>query len=272
MTLPRQSLHSRRAARARELAEQYPASAEGLRFIAAVVDEQGRLDGELVGGSRAKGAGGTAPDDRANLNELARRSRSLVDLVLREGPAPLRDEAEQLSEERCRDALDRFVRREETTSPLAFFARVLWQALWATRLPEPGEDAGGSEHDGKPKATAQCARCGQAPQLGVVRRVGDGSEFRLMCSLCLGEWPFPRNRCPSCGEIEQGRIAYYGAADEFGHLQVRACESCRGYLLQVDASKQPRAVPDIDEMAGLPLDVWARGEGLRKLCPNLLGI
>ena len=108
MTLPRQSLHSRRAARARELAEQYPASAEGLRFIAAVVDEQARLDGELVGGSRAKGAGGTAPDDRANLNELARRSRSLVDLVLREGPAPLRDEAEQLSEERCRDALDRF--------------------------------------------------------------------------------------------------------------------------------------------------------------------
>ena len=71
---------------------------------------------------------------------------------------------------------------------------------------------------------------------------------------------------------EEGRIAYYGAADEFAHLKVRACETCRRYLLQVDLSKEPRSVPDIDEMAALPLDVWATGQGLWKLYPNLLGI
>ena len=271
MTLPRQSLHPRRAARARELAERYPASAEGLRFIAAVIDEQARVGGDIVDRSGAAG-GETAPGGPTDLNELTRHSRALVDLVLREGPSPLRSEAEQLDEERCREALDRFARREDTTSPLAFFARVLWQAVWATRLPHPRNLVGAPEAGGTPGTSANCSRCGHAPQLGVVRPVGDGSEFRLVCSLCLGEWSFPRNGCPACGESEEGRIAYYGAADEFAHLQVRACESCRGYLLQVDASKEPRAVPDIDEMAGLPLDVWARGQDLRKLVPNLLGI
>ncbi len=93
-----------------------------------------------------------------------------------------------------------------------------------------------------------------------------------MCSLCLEEWSFPRNRCPACGESEEGQIAYYGTADEMAHLKVRVCETCRCYLVQVDLSKEPQAVPDIDEMAALPLDVWAGGQGLRKLYPNLLGI
>ena len=272
MTLPRQSLHARRAARARDLAARYPASAEGLRFIAAVIDEQARIGGIIVSPSATEGGLGTAPGGAADLIELARHSGSLVDLVLREGPSPLRREAEQLGEERCHEALDRFVRREDTASPLAFFARVLWQAVWAARFPHPGDAARDPEPGTSAAPSAGCARCGHAPQLGVVRPVGDGSEFRLMCSLCLEEWSFPRSGCPACGEFEEGRIAYYGAGDEFAHLRVRACETCRCYLLQVDAVKEPRAVPDIDEMTGLPLDVWASGQGLRKLCPNLLGV
>ncbi|MFQ5790858.1 MAG: hypothetical protein ACE5JI_10325 [Acidobacteriota bacterium] len=37
-------------------------------------------------------------------------------------------------------------------------------------------------------------------------------------------------------------------------------------------SKDPEAVPDVDEVAALPLDVWAREQGFRKLHPNLAGI
>ena len=273
MTSPRQSNHARRASRARKLAEQSPASAQSLSFITAVIDEQARLDTRIP---RPIGAEQVAPPPRSPADlagpiaQLAQHSRPLIELVLRQGPPPLRDEAQSLDEAGCREALDRLVHREDTTSTRSFFARVLLQAVWASNPPHP-EDAGAAARPPSPPTTS-CPDCDHPPQLGVVRPVGDGSEFRLMCSLCLGEWSFPRSGCPACGESEEGQIAYYGAADELAHLKVRVCETCRRYLLQVDLSKEPQAVPDIDEMAALPLDVWATGQGLRKLHPNLLGI
>ena len=273
MTFPRQSNHARRASRARELAERSPASAEPLSFIAAVIAEQSRLDTRTprpIGAEQAAAPRQSPADLAGPIARLAQHSGPLIELVLRQGPPPLRDEAQSLDEAGCREALDRLVHLEDTTSTRSFFARVLLQAVWASNPPH-SEDADSAARPPSPPTTS-CPECGHPPQLGVVRRVGDGSEFRLMCSLCLGQWSFPRNGCPACGESEEGRIAYYGAADEFAHLKVRACETCRRYLLQVDLSKEPRSVPDIDEMAALPLDVWATGQGLWKLYPNLLGI
>ena len=272
MSSPQPSIHTRRAARARELAKRFPASVEPLRFIAEVVDKQARLD-KLISDSAEYGA--RTPhgpvNDPSLLAQLAQHSGPLIELVLRNGPRPLRDAALRLDEAGCCEMLDRFLRREDTTSPGSFFARVLLQAVWASRTPNP-EPSTNVEPDPPSPPTATCAGCGHAPQLVVRRPVGDGSELRLMCSLCLAPRPFPRSQCPACGESVGKRIAYYGAGDEFPHLSVRACESCRRYLVQVDLMKEPKAVPDIDEMAALPLDVWATGQGLRKLYPNLLGI
>ena len=275
MPLSEPSVHARRATRARELAERYPASAEPLRFIAAVVDEQARLEKHIApfpSPRQAAEAAHIRADPAGMVAKLAQHSRPLIELVLREGPPPLRDVAQRLNEAGCREALDRFLRLEDTTSPGSFFARVLLQGLWASRPAHSGDASSEREPRTSSPPTSSCPGCGHAPQLGVVHPIGDGSELRLMCSLCLRQWSFSRQQCAACGESEEKRIAYYGADEKLPHLKVRVCESCLRYLVQVELMKEPKAVPDIDEMAALPLDVWATGRGLRKLHPNLFGI
>jgi FdhE protein len=53
---------------------------------------------------------------------------------------------------------------------------------------------------------------------------------------------------------------------------VRTCESCRRYLHLVRLDVEPEAIPEVDEMAALSLDVWARERGYEKIFPNLVGI
>ena len=50
-----------------------------------------------------------------------------------------------------------------------------------------------------------------------------------------------------------------------------ACESCRHYLLSIDVASDPKAVPLVDELAAIPLDLYARDRGFTKITPNLMG-
>ena len=93
----------------------------------------------------------------------------------------------------------------------------------------------------------------------------------LLCSLCLREWPFPRLHCPACSESDHRKIHFY-SSPEFAHLQTQVCESCQAYLHLVDLAKEPQAIPDVDELAALPLDLWALEQGYCKVQPNLAGI
>jgi FdhE protein len=60
-------------------------------------------------------------------------------------------------------------------------------------------------------------------------------------------------------------------APTFPHLRIDACASCEQYLLDVDLSRDARAVPEVDELAALPLDLYAAERGLSKITPNLMG-
>ena len=51
-----------------------------------------------------------------------------------------------------------------------------------------------------------------------------------------------------------------------------SCETCKGYLHVVDLERDPAAIPEVDELAGLPLDLWAVENGYHKLQPNLAGV
>ena len=82
---------------------------------------------------------------------------------------------------------------------------------------------------------------------------------------------FPRTRCPECTEAREDKIVQF-TSEDFPHLRLQACESCKGYLQVVDISRDSAAIPDVDELAGLPLDLWAQQQGYRKLRPNLAGI
>lgn len=77
--------------------------------------------------------------------------------------------------------------------------------------------------------------------------------------------------CPSCRETGGAKLVSYHAP-ELEHLELRACETCHVYLNVIRLAKAPDAVPDVDEIAALPLDVWAQEHGYRKRVRNLIGV
>ena len=57
----------------------------------------------------------------------------------------------------------------------------------------------------------------------------------------------------------------------FPHLRIESCSSCNRYLIDVDLGHDARAVPEVDELTALPLDLDAAERGLSKITPNLMG-
>jgi len=117
-----------------------------------------------------------------------------------------------------------------------------------------------------------CFVCGGPPQVAVLRDLPDALGRRsLMCSICATEWRFQRLTCPHCGETEADKLPVH-TAESIAHVRVDACTTCSRYIKTVDLRKNGNAVPIVDELAALELDIWAQEEGLTKLRPNVLGL
>jgi FdhE protein len=118
---------------------------------------------------------------------------------------------------------------------------------------------------------ANALLCGGKPQVGALRPEGDGGKRSLICSLCATEWTYRRIVCPACGEEDVYKLAVY-SAPEFDHVRVEACDACHSYIKTVDLTKNGNAVPVVDELATIPLNLWASEHGYLKLQHNFLGI
>jgi FdhE protein len=116
----------------------------------------------------------------------------------------------------------------------------------------------------------RCPLCGGQPFLGVLRPEGDGGKRRMICSFCLQEWDFRRIYCPACGEEDEKKLPVY-VAEQFPHIRVEAGESCKVYVRTIDLTKDGNAVPVVDDLAAIPLSLWAHERGYTRLQPNLLG-
>ena len=57
----------------------------------------------------------------------------------------------------------------------------------------------------------------------------------------------------------------------FPPLSAAACAGCRCYLVGVDLRRDRDAVPEIDELAALPLELALPERGYRKIVPNRMG-
>jgi FdhE protein len=114
-----------------------------------------------------------------------------------------------------------------------------------------------------------CPFCGRKPGVGVLRQQGDGGSRSLVCSLCLAEWQFRRILCPGCGEENHAKLPVYTAA-EIEHVRVECCDTCKSYLKTVDLTKNGLAEPVVDEIAAVPLDLWAEEHGYSKLQLNVM--
>jgi formate dehydrogenase accessory protein FdhE len=115
-----------------------------------------------------------------------------------------------------------------------------------------------------------CPICGARPLLGMLRPEGDGGKRFLLCSFCCREWEFRRIFCSTCGEEAEGKLPVY-VAEQFPHMRVEACETCKFYVQTVDLTKDGHAVPLVDDLAAIPLTLWAHEHGYSRLQPNLLG-
>ncbi|HEX8814306.1 MAG TPA: formate dehydrogenase accessory protein FdhE [Terriglobales bacterium] len=120
-------------------------------------------------------------------------------------------------------------------------------------------------------ASPTCPFCQSKPVVGALRPEGDGGKRFLTCGFCATEWPFNRLLCASCGETHPDKLPVY-TASQFPHVRVEACDTCLRYIKTVDLTRNGRAVPIVDELATLPLNLWAEEHQYTKLRPNLLGM
>jgi len=116
-----------------------------------------------------------------------------------------------------------------------------------------------------------CPFCGSKPQVAVLRPEGDGAKRFLVCSLCATEWLFRRVLCPNCAEENKDKLPIF-MAREFDYVRVDACDTCHTYIKSIDLSKNGNAVPVVDELATLSLNLWAQENDYHKLQPNLFGV
>ena len=118
---------------------------------------------------------------------------------------------------------------------------------------------------------SSCPFCNRKPTVAVLRPQGDGGRRNLVCGFCLCEWEFRRIVCAGCGQEDEAKLPVY-TADKFPHMRVECCDTCHAYIKSVDLTKNGLAHPLVDELASVPLDLWAQEHGYAKLHPNLLGL
>jgi formate dehydrogenase maturation protein FdhE len=117
----------------------------------------------------------------------------------------------------------------------------------------------------------RCPRCAGPPVVAVLREESQGAKRSLLCAQCLHEWPCLRLVCPACGEQDFDKLPVY-TAEQFAHVRIDACDRCHHYIKTIDLTKDGLAVPCVDDIASVSLDLWARERGYRRVKPNVLGI
>jgi FdhE protein len=247
-----------RIARASELLNKTPAVSELLGFYQRLARFQ-----KNVYQAVASSAG-------HDVSVLLRHFPAFLALIREAGSPSLKEAAravEQASEEERLDLLSAFWQHEVETRDLpteyGFFARALLQP-YAEYLAERTN----SSTEASPPL---CPFCGSKPQLAVLRPEGDGGKRFLLCSLCGTEWFFRRLLCPNCAEENKEKLPVFTAA-EFDYVRLDACDTCHTYIKSIDLTKNGKAIPVVDELATLSLNLWAQENNYQKLQPNLFGI
>lgn len=205
--------------------------------------------------------------EQIDLNLAAEQMPKLLSLTIDHGPKLLSERAMQSQASGAAEwrALLQSAIAVDGSSPDetgVFFARACLQPIAENLQLQIPED---SNYTG-----SACPICQAPPQLSLLRPEGEGARRSLLCSLCLREWVFRRVVCPHCGEEDKEKLPHY-SAEEFPHVRVEACDTCKRYLKAVDLSIDGHAVPLVDEVALAALDVWTAERGYTKISANLMG-
>jgi len=262
-----------RVYRAKHLAKAHASASEVLHFYERIVGFQKSLysDIELACGQGKEARAPGTLRDELDLFILLPNFPKFLAFVETMAPAPLAQSASQLSAQGAQhwQWLLQASWTDPERQPLPSFVEAALSRLFLQPYAEYLAD-----HTRQTPATqlqSVCPLCGQKPQAGVLRREGDGGKRSLICSLCSNEWDFRRMLCPSCGEENAEKLAIY-TADQFHHIRIEACDSCHHYIKTIDLTKNGNAVPVVDELATVSLNLWAQEHNYKKAQPNLFGV
>jgi len=268
--------YNSRILRAETLASRYEFAKEVLDFYARIAAFQKQLSEKLP---KLWGRHPVAPADGSlrgslNLAILTHPFEQFLDVIETYGPGPLAGhahECSQSSEATWAEMLERFWQSGmqqpvdgDSADPLGeFLARAFLQPyaefIVAAMLPPV-----------LPMAVCRCPRCNSLPLLGVLRPEGDGGKRFLQCSFCSQEWEFRRIFCAHCGEDAEQKLPVY-MAEQFRHIRVECCDTCKHFLRTVDLTTDGNAVPLVDDLAAIPLSLWADENGYKRIQANLFG-
>jgi Protein involved in formate dehydrogenase formation len=258
-----------RIRRAEELARQHSFGAEILGFYIHTAgfqeDLYRRLQASAGLATRATlNPGSLAPEA---LTELVPHFRSFLLLAETNGPKPLAGLARDLRHQG--DSAWFTTLRDGWTAEFPAEAQDLLARAFLQPYAELLRSRAALNLSGYSRPS--CPFCRRKAGMGVLRPQGDGASRFLMCFFCLGEWEFRRIVCPACGEEDSKKLPVYTAL-QFDHIRVECCDSCKRYMKTVNLAKNGLAEPLADEIASVPLDLWAQEHDYSKLQMNLLGM
>ena len=260
-TIERTTVFAQRKARALELASRHEYAAEPLRLFAALADAQA-LAFERALAERPGLANIPAFVVRASLP-------GVMDAAMSAGTETLREAVlTRFHEGDLEGLINAWLAGSEQDPTDVFLARAATSPVLEA-LSSLGLDLGGGEDE------RRCPACGGLPQLAIFTDTGEAlltGQRRLVCSRCATEWTYARMTCVSCRETGGARLPILADESRLPHLRIDACEVCRAYLVTVDMRKDRGAVPLVDEIAALPLDLAAAERGFTKITRNVVGL
>lgn len=280
---------SARRRRVDQLRSRYPFAAELLSLYGALLDVQ---EPAFLAAQEAE----VSPAEVARFATAAVLP-GLVQVTATHGPARLVGEVrERLASVDPVALIEGWLRGAEQSPVDRYLARACAGPILEALGPAAGDACSG------PRDQRHCPRCGGLPQVSVLEPAADslvGARRRLLCARCGEGWTYPRLTCAGCGERQAARLLVYAeegtseaetsgsvvrgldgkrppegahAVPWFPHVRVEGCETCHRYLLGIDLIRDGRAVPIVDELAALPLDLYAQERGFTKIVPNVLGV
>ncbi|HET7264682.1 MAG TPA: formate dehydrogenase accessory protein FdhE [bacterium] len=284
-----------RRGRADALRARYPFAREPLALYRALLDVQepawsaARVDAPAAGDVPAYAAARVLP--------------GIIDATAAAGPKSL---AEIVCAQFARapsegaDMIRRWLAGGEQAPAERYLARAAAGPVLEALGARAGEACRAAGFD-RPRDDRHCPVCGGLPQLSYVAAPPESlaaGPRSLLCSRCARVWAYPRLTCAACGEQDTSRMTVLAeegtdertlsgstvrglrgrpepaapdAGPRFPHLRIDACTTCARYLVSVDLGRAPRAVPVVDELAAIPLDLYAADRGFAKVVPNLMG-
>jgi formate dehydrogenase accessory protein FdhE len=262
-----------RVRRAKRLKETYPFAAEILTFYGRICAMQQRLSQELAKALRrdARSEEPGSLREHLDVDVLLPFVKNALSELLPQSPGPLAEFMKEYlhgSQERWAASLQRYVTQGGTDEEVGdsreeLVARILvdpYAELLAAKQTAPAIGPAGN----------LCPHCTARPVAGVLRVEGDGGKRFLLCSFCGTEWEFRRIYCAHCGETREKSLPVF-VAEKFPHIRVEACDTCRHCIRSVDLTKDGHAIPAVDDLAAIPLALWADEYGYQRIHGNLLG-